>query len=141
MRTSAIRRFYANRADFTALDNDAILAVVDCRGLRSLEVRRSVFPMGFVLDDMIRASAENGALQLHLLENRSESALRFSDDAILDFCFCADASPEQQSIRIELEGAGVTDLFLTKFFEVSPLAVHVLFKVSKTKFSTVKWLT
>lgn len=117
-RSGAVRRFYARRTDFSALDGDAFLAVVGCRGLQSFQAQRSVFPSGCVVDDLIRSCAANGVLELHFRENRCEPALRFSDDAVLDFCYQTNAAPVRRPISLELDVIGVSDLFLAKFFEV-----------------------
>lgn len=114
-----MERLHFNRIDFSALDDGAFLDAVECRGLQSLIVQESTFPSGFVADDLIRSSAAKGLLELWLRGNSNTTPHRHSEGAILDFFFRADEAPEAQPRELTLEGSGVTDSFLTKFFEVN----------------------
>lgn len=119
--SGVVRRLRLFCIDFGALVDDAFLVIADCRGLQTLEVERSVVPSDFASDGLIRASVAKGLLRLRLwfLKSNSDAPYTFSDGAILDFFFRADVAPAGQSLSLVLEGTGLTDRFVTKFFEVS----------------------
>lgn len=110
--------------DFSALDADAFLVAVGCRGLKTLLLRGSVLPNGFGTDDLIRSSVAQGVFQL-AAEDNSDAPRTLSDDVVLDFFFRADAVPARESLDLVLDGYGVNDMFLTRFFEVSTFLVRV----------------
>ncbi|KAH7698752.1 hypothetical protein AAVH_34150, partial [Aphelenchoides avenae] len=117
LRSGAVRSLEFFRVDFSALNNDAFVMAVGCRGLQSIEVDRSVVPSGFITDELLRISAANGVLKLGFCQNKSSEPHRLSEDAILDFFFRADAVSGQLSLRLLLDGSGVTEMFLTKFVD------------------------
>lgn len=125
MRGGAVEDLCFNGLDLSALGAEAFLVVVGCRGLKSLVLHRSVFPSGFVADDLMRASAAKGLLRLGFFKNKCATLPRVSEDAILDFFFPANAAPKRDSVSLELDGSAVTEIFLTKFFEVSILILRV----------------
>lgn len=120
-RLGAVGRLTFDSADFSALDNDTFIDVVRCHGLHTLTINGSAFPPGFVADDLIRSSAAQGLHQLCVFENSFDGPHRFSDGAILDFFFREGAVPAAQSLSLEIEGIGLTDMFLINVFEVSRL--------------------
>lgn len=91
----AVRHLHFSRVDFSALNNDALLVVVGCRGLQSLRIRRSVVPSGFATDDLIRCSLAKGLIELCIFENDTDSRRKLAEDAILDFCFPGNAVETQ----------------------------------------------
>lgn len=116
-RRCALRRLQFLSIDFSGLDADAFLAAVGCRGLRLLTVRESVFPNGFMTDDLIRASAARGLFELVMNGNTTDSPHGQSEEAVLDFFLSAD--PATASHRsLVLDGSRINDMFLTKLFEV-----------------------
>lgn len=127
MQNGAVRDLELVRVNLSALDADALQVAVGSRGLRSLAVRGSVFPTGFVMDDLLRSSVAKGVLQLSICENSNDTSLRLSDDAVLEFYFPAEAPPGRQSRNLTLEGPGITDMFVTKFFAVSTLVSCAFF--------------
>lgn len=117
IRSGAVRRMSFYGVNFSALNDDAFLAAIGCRGLQSLTIESSYVPSGCFTDDLVRSSYAKRLLQLQFSENNKSH--RLSDDAVLDFYLPTDASPGGQSRCFILEGSGVTDLFLAKCFEVS----------------------
>lgn len=118
IRIGAVKCLLFAGVDISALADDAFLAAVACRGLKSLVVQRSVLASGFSMDELIRFSAPKCLTQLSFHENKSDAPHSLSEDAVLDFCFPPDAAPGRHSRTLVREGSGITDLFLTKFFEV-----------------------
>ncbi|KAH7700952.1 hypothetical protein AAVH_31925 [Aphelenchoides avenae] len=114
-RSGAIRRLGFNGVDFTALDDDAFLAAIGCRGLKTLEVRECVIRSGFVTDELVRSSVAKGFSELSLWGNKSDSPHRLSDDALMDFFLPLDVAAGRADLV--LEGTGVTDMFFTKFIQ------------------------
>lgn len=123
IRSGAVLRLGFTRVDFGALDIDAFLAVADCRGLRSLTVRRSAVPRGFVMDDLLRVSVASGLRELRFTNNNGDTTQPFSEVAVLDYFFRVDAAAEQHSLCLELDGSGITDMFVSEFLKVTTLAV------------------
>ncbi|KAH7710491.1 hypothetical protein AAVH_22229 [Aphelenchoides avenae] len=115
IRSGAVRRMSFYGVNFSALNDDAFLAAIGCRGLQSLTIESSYVPSGCFTDDLVRSSYAKRLLQLQFSENNKSH--RLSDDAVLDFYLPTDASPGGQSRCFILEGSGVTDLFLAKCFE------------------------
>lgn len=119
IRSGAVCRLSFYGVNLSALDHEAFLVAIGCRGLQSLSVESSVVPRGFVADDLIRTRTAKDLLQLSYADNKGDAPHRCSDDDVLDFYFPTDAAPEVQSRHLNLEGFKVTDMFLTKCFEVS----------------------
>lgn len=115
-RSGAVQCLYCAYVDFSALDADAFLAVVGCRGLQSLLIQESILPNGLVMGDLIRCGISKGLRELRFYDNQSKTPHGLSDDVILDILFLADAATER---NLGFDGTWVTDMFLTKLFEVS----------------------
>lgn len=115
----AVQRLGFGGIDFSALADDVFMIAVSCRGLQSLVVKYSVVPSRLVTDALIRSSVAKGLARLWLIDNKLDSSIRLSDDAVLDFCFPADATAKGQAGSLMLDGSAVTDIFITKLFEVS----------------------
>ncbi|KAH7684434.1 hypothetical protein AAVH_41058, partial [Aphelenchoides avenae] len=133
IRKGAVERLHFSRIEFSALDNDALLVAVGCRGLESLGVRRSVVPRGFVTDDLLRSSVAQGLLELSIYDNVSDLPHRISDDVFLDLYCPSDAAPATQPLSLDLEGSGLTEKFMQKFFEVSDFVMDDLIQGSVAK--------
>lgn len=118
IRSGAVRFLHFRRVDFSALNDGALMVLVGCRGLQSLTVDYSVVPVGFVRDDLIRASVAKGFPELHLSKNTNGTPHRISEDATLGFFFPADSARARQAIKLRIEGSRITDTFFTKFVEV-----------------------
>lgn len=130
IRSGAVRRLKCSCVDFSALRKDAFLLAVGCRGLRSLDIQRSVVLSGFITDKLIRASAANGVLELTFCKNKTDAPQTFSEEAVMDFFGSVDAAaPGEAPLCLTLPGSGVTDMFLSRFFEVCTF-VAVFFSFS-----------
>ncbi|KAH7697800.1 hypothetical protein AAVH_35114, partial [Aphelenchoides avenae] len=117
MRAGSVQSLHCRRVDFGALDDDAFLLAVRCRGLQSIRVRDCVVPSGLVTDDLIRSSIANGLRQLRFSGIKTDAPHAFSEDALLDFFFETGATPKGRKRNLELQGYGITDTFVRKFFE------------------------
>lgn len=118
LRSGAVRnlRFYS--VDLSALDDDAFLDALGCRGLLSLVVERSDVPSGFAVDVLVPTSVAKGLTELSLRGNKSDTPPSVSEDIVLGFFFRADAGQGRQTFDLKLEGSGVTEKFLAHFFKV-----------------------
>lgn len=136
IRRGAVRRLRCSSVDLCALDEDTFLAAIGSGGLQSLVILESVFPSGFVTDALLRASGAKGVLELAFVQNKSDTPHILSDEAVLDFCFAVHAAPGEKSRCLELEGSGITQMFLKKFFEVGTLIVHGVPYLRRPKLSS-----
>lgn len=117
-RFGAVRFLVFSCVDFSAFDDDVFHIVLGCRGLQSLGVQWSVVPGGYVTDALIRSGAAKGLLELHVFTKIKRDTLYIlSDDAVLDFFFRAGDALGRQSLSLSLRGTGLTDMFISKFFE------------------------
>lgn len=121
IRKGAIQRLSLTSVDFRTIDDYAFMDAVDCRGLQPLTVWRSEIFKGFITDDLIRSSVSKGLPELCFYSHIGDAPHSPSEDALLHFFFAADtdAAPGQHPYRLELDGTAVTDMFASKFFEVS----------------------
>ncbi|KAH7708100.1 hypothetical protein AAVH_24653 [Aphelenchoides avenae] len=117
MSRAYVQNIYLRRVDFSALDADAFVVAVGCRGVQSLTVRGSFIPSGLVTDALLRSCAASGLVDLRFFENESDAPHRFSEDALLDFFFAAGASTKGRHRNLELQGEGITATFVRKLFE------------------------
>lgn len=115
----AVQRLYIYGVDVRALGDDALLSAVSWRGLQSVQVYASVVPSSFVTDDLLRSNVAKGLQSLRVYDNVNDAPHRLSDDAVLDLLFPTDATPGGPSCHYRLEGSGIGDIFLARFFEVS----------------------
>lgn len=131
--SGAVQCFHFAGVNFSALSEDAFLIAVGRRGLQALVVRHSAISGKCVTDDLIRASAAKGLRRL-IFNNNADAPPRFSEDAILDFFFRADAAQGGQWLSLELTGSGFTQMFLFKFFEVRDcLVLNIALPFSRKK--------
>lgn len=126
IRSGAVRQLQLSGVDIGALESDAILVAVGCRGLQSLEIGESVLPSGFGMDDLLRCGVARGVPDLSLYENDGDAPHGLSDNGVLDFCFPVDAAPEERSLHLNVESSGVTNMFFAKFVEVTWFRVSPL---------------
>lgn len=127
IRVGAVRRLRCSLVDLSTLGADAFLAVVGCRGIQSIVVERSVVRSFLITDNLIRASAAKGLFALEFSRIKSDAPLGFSEEAVLDFFFRADAAAGRRDrLSLTLPGSMITDAFLTKCFELRTSVLSLL---------------
>lgn len=131
VRYGLLRNLSFDRVNVSALDGDFLLGAVNWPGLKSLGVRRSVVPRGYVSDDLLLCcAAKVPKFALSYFTNESDTPQVVSDDAILEFFFPAHAVSGETWQNLVLECTGVTETFLAQFLEVSACASRAFLSIN-----------